>query len=105
MSNPNSTGAHQAVRPYQNYLSPWALLACLTVFTIGIVLVVDWHWRRGTFVMGLAMLLAAILRIILPPKMAGLLVVRTKIFDVSVLLAGWLAITSLAVFVPGLINN
>lgn len=105
MSDPNSTGAHQVVRPYQDYLNPWPLLTCLAVFIVGIVLVVDWHWRRGTFVMGLSMLLAAILRIILPPKLAGLLVVRTKIFDVSVLIAGWLAISFLAVFVPGLINN
>lgn len=105
MTNPNSSGAHQAVRPYQNYLNPWPLLACLAVFAVGVVLVVGWHWRRGTFVMGFSLFVAAVLRAVLPPKMAGLLVVRTKVFDVTLLIAGWLGITFLAILVPGLINN
>ncbi|MDT4891262.1 MAG: hypothetical protein QOE97_297 [Pseudonocardiales bacterium] len=40
------------------------------------------HWRRASGVIALAMLLAAVLRLLLPRRTAGLLAVRGKRWDV-----------------------
>ena len=39
------------------------------------------HWRRSTFVMGCAMVLAAGIRLFVPPDRVGLLAVRSKWVD------------------------
>jgi hypothetical protein len=41
------------------------------------------HWRRSTFVMGGAMVLAAALRAFVPPGRVGLLAVRAKWLDTT----------------------
>ncbi|QLY31968.1 DUF3017 domain-containing protein [Nocardia huaxiensis] len=65
----------------------------LPILLVGAVLVVAvvflaWdRWRRGTYVIGGATLLAAALRMMLPTERAGLLAVRSKRFDVA-----WMAV-------------
>nr|WP_132113080.1 DUF3017 domain-containing protein [Actinocrispum wychmicini] len=54
----------------------------MLVVVIGIVRVVMQHWREGTTEIGLALLLAAFLRAVLPDRKAGLLAVRTRKVDV-----------------------
>lgn len=68
------------------------------VILIAVVFVLAERWRRGSFVFGLAVLLAAGFRLILSDDRAGLLVVRSKTFDVAALLAVggtivWLAVS------------
>lgn len=82
-------------------LNQWPLLLVLAGMGVGIWLVAEWHWRRGCFVMGAAVGLASMLRFFLPRQVAGLLVVRGRVFDVSVTAGAALAIMVLALVVPG----
>ncbi|WP_341728680.1 DUF3017 domain-containing protein [Brooklawnia sp.] len=82
-------------------LSPWSLLAVLAVFAIGIVLIMNWYWRRGSVVIGGSVALAGVLRLVLPPKWVGLLKVRSRGFDATLLLGMGVAIMVLGMTVPG----
>lgn len=57
-------------------------------------------WRPGCVVIGASLVLGALLRLLLPTRRAGLLEVRSKPFDVIVLLLAGSAILVLAVVVP-----
>jgi hypothetical protein len=63
------------------------LLAVLLVVGLGLLLVTLQHWRMGLVVIGLALVGAAVLRLLLPVRRAGFLAVRSRPVDV-VLLAG-----------------
>ncbi|HEX8001626.1 MAG TPA: DUF3017 domain-containing protein [Mycobacteriales bacterium] len=58
----------------------------------GIVYAAAWHhWRRGLYVVALALLLGAVLRLVLPARRVGSLAVRSRAVDVltlTVLAAG-----------------
>jgi hypothetical protein len=76
------------------------LLAVLAVVTAGLVLGVLSRWRVGAVVLGGAVLLAGLLRLVLPARRAGLLVVRTRRLDVAVLLVLGVGLVALATSVP-----
>ncbi|HEV7208544.1 MAG TPA: DUF3017 domain-containing protein [Mycobacteriales bacterium] len=57
-----------------------AALAATTVAALG-------GWQAGLVVLGAVLLVAAGLRALLPPRRLGLLVVRSRMFDVLVLAA------------------
>lgn len=57
-------------------------------------------WRPGCEAIGGSLVLGALLRLVLPTRRAGLLQVRSKGFDVAVLLLTGCAIVALAVVVP-----
>jgi DUF3017 family protein len=59
---------------------PFAVV--MLIVTVGIVRIVMYHWREGTTEIGLALLLAALLRAMLPDRRAGLLAVRKRKVDV-----------------------
>ncbi|MGA9869786.1 MAG: DUF3017 domain-containing protein [Rhodococcus sp. (in: high G+C Gram-positive bacteria)] len=61
------------------------LLAVLVVIAVALVLVLADRWRRGSFVLGVATMLAAGFRLCLPESRIGLLAVRSRAFDVSAL--------------------
>jgi hypothetical protein len=77
------------------------LTLSIAVAAIGLVLiaVLD-RWRLGSGVMGLAFCLAAALRLTLPARQAGLLVVRSKGVDAAVLLALGFGLVVLANTIP-----
>ncbi|MGH4026832.1 MAG: DUF3017 domain-containing protein [Pseudonocardiaceae bacterium] len=54
----------------------------LLAVLLGLVRIVQYHWREGAAVIGAALLLAAGLRAMLPPERAGLLVIRGRGLDV-----------------------
>lgn len=54
----------------------------LVAVLLGLVRIVQYHWREGTAIIGAALLLAAGLRAMLPPERAGLLVIRGRGLDV-----------------------
>jgi hypothetical protein len=58
---------------------PFALV--IAVALAGMVLVALQHWRRGTAVIGGALLLAAVLRVVLPNERAGLIALRSRGVD------------------------
>jgi hypothetical protein len=58
------------------------------------------HWRRGIFLIGLAALVGAVLRLLLRTRDAGLLAVRSRGFDVVALMAMGTAILVLTGAVP-----
>ena len=58
------------------------------------------HWRRGIFLIGVAALVAALLRLLLRTRDAGLLAVRSRAFDVAALIGMGTAILILTKAVP-----
>jgi len=53
----------------------------LTIVAFALLLISLAYWRRGTFALGVAMLLAGLLRAILSERTIGVLAVRGKVFD------------------------
>ncbi len=77
------------------------LAAVLALVGVGLVVttLLD-RWRVGSGIIGLALLLAAALRLTLPARQAGLLVVRSRAIDAAVLLTLGFALVALANTIP-----
>ncbi|MGV0584747.1 DUF3017 domain-containing protein [Mycobacteroides chelonae] len=65
----------------------WPILVVSAVFLVALGLVIADRWRRGALVVGIAVGVAAALRLVLADDTAGLLAVRSKTFDVGALSA------------------
>ena len=77
------------------------LLVPLAVVLAGVVAAAALdHWRVGAGVVGVGLLLAAALRLALPARQAGLLVVRSRGVDAVVLLVLGFALVGLANTIP-----
>ena len=76
------------------------LLAVLAVVGIGLVVVAFGYWRRGIVVVGLALLGAAVLRLLLPVRRVGFLAVRSRPVDVVLLAGTGLALTVIVLTIP-----
>ena len=59
----------------------WPILTVAAIFAVALVLVAAGFWRRGSFLIGVAVGVAAALRLALSDERAGLLVVRDKGLD------------------------
>ena len=83
-------------------LRAWPLLVVLAGVLAGLGLAVlgPATWRAGCLVIGGALGLGAVLRIALPSREAGLLQVRSKPFDITLLLLLAAAVVVLAISVP-----
>ena len=86
------------VRPTPGWQLPSVLV--LAVVGAGLLLATNVGWQTGTRVLGLAFLLAAVLRLSLPARSAGWLVVRTRGLDSAVLLVLGIAVVVLAETIP-----
>jgi hypothetical protein len=64
---------------------PFALVVGITV--LGLVRIVQYHWRQGVVLIGVALLLAALLRILVTDEQAGLISIRGRGID-ALLYAG-----------------
>jgi hypothetical protein len=78
----------------------WPLLSVLGGGVVGIGLVATDHFRSGCLLLGASVLLASLARLVLPARRVGLLVVRSRAFDVLVLTTMGVALVVLAVIVP-----
>ncbi len=85
-------------RPTTSWQLPSLLV--LAVAATGLALATSAGWQTGTRVLGLAFLLAAGLRLSLPARSAGWLVVRTRGLDAAVLLVLGFAMVALAETIP-----
>jgi Protein of unknown function (DUF3017) len=77
------------------------LLAVLVVVGLGLLVVTVGHWRRGLVLMGVALVFAAVLRLLLPVRRVGFLAVRSRPVDVLLLSGAGLALTAVALAIPG----
>lgn len=82
-------------------LNLWPLAVVCLFFLAGLVLVIARHWRRGSVVMGASLGLGAMLRFFLPEQVAGLLVVRSRLFDTALLAGTGVGMMVLGMIVPG----
>ena len=78
------------------------LLAVLAAVGVGLLLVTVEHWRQGLVLMGLALVGAALLRLLLPERRVGFLAVRSRPVDVVLLSAAGVALTVISLAIPGL---
>jgi hypothetical protein len=76
------------------------LLVVLVVVAVGLLQVTFEHWRRGLVVVGLALVGAALLRVLLPVRRVGFLAVRSRPVDVVLLAGTGLALTVVALTIP-----
>lgn len=61
--------------------SQWPIVVVGLIFVAAFVLVAAGYWRRGALLIGIAVGVAAALRLVLPDDRAGLLAVRTRTID------------------------
>lgn len=59
----------------------WPIVTVGLIFVAAFILVAAGYWRRGALLLGIAVGVAAVLRLALPDDRAGLLAVRTKAID------------------------
>jgi hypothetical protein len=78
----------------------WPLITVLGLVTLGLVVVVSGHFRKGCVVIAFALFLALFLRVLLPADGAGWLAVRSKRVDIVVLAVLSSATTVLSLWVP-----
>jgi Protein of unknown function (DUF3017) len=77
------------------------LLAVLVVVGVGLLLVTFGHWRRGLVVMGVALVAAALLRLLVPLRRVGFLAVRSRPVDVMLLSCSGVVLIGVALSLPG----
>jgi len=92
---PELTGWLGAVRTHL------AFAVVLLVAVVGVVLIVEYHWRKGAGLIGGALVLAALFRALLPARRAGLLAVRGRAVDVL----SYAGLGALVMFVAGTITG
>lgn len=78
----------------------WPLLTVLGGGVVGIGLVATDHFRSGCLLLGISVLFASLARLVLPARRVGLLVVRSRAFDVLALTTMGVALVVLAIIVP-----
>ena len=77
------------------------LFAVLVAVAVGLGMIALEHWRRGLLVVGLALVGAAVLRLVLPVRRVGFLAVRSRPVDVVLMAGTGIAVAVLSVVVPG----
>lgn len=88
-------------KPVDFYPSnPWPLLVVLAAVAVGAGYAAFGHWLRASLMVAGALVLAGGLRLVLPRQLAGLLVVRRRWIDVTVLLTLGAAVAAIALAVP-----
>jgi hypothetical protein len=78
----------------------WPLLTVLGGGVVGLGAVALDHFRTGCLLLGFSVLFAALARLLLPARRVGLLVVRSRVFDVLALATMGVALVVLAIIVP-----
>ena len=82
------------------FLRQWPLLIVIVTVGLGLLLVAADRWRVGLVVMGLALVLAGLMRLLLPVRTIGFLAVRSRPIDVALTLGVGVAVTVIALAIP-----
>lgn len=81
-------------------LRQWPLLIVVAGLALGLLIVVLGQWSFGCLLIGCSLGIGAVERVALSNREAGLLQVRSKAFDITVLVGMGVAIVTLAIIVP-----
>ena len=81
-------------------LRQWPLTLVVLAVGAGLVLVAVDRWRAGLVLVGLALVGAGALRLALPERRLGFLVVRSRRIDVTLTVGVGLAVAVIALTVP-----
>jgi hypothetical protein len=76
------------------------LLAVLVMVGVGLLVLTFDHWRTGIVIIGLALMGAAVLRLLLPVRQVGFLAVRSRPVDVVLLAGAGLGLTVILLTIP-----
>ncbi|GAA3606199.1 hypothetical protein GCM10022236_05040 [Microlunatus ginsengisoli] len=95
-ASPRGTGAAARSQRY------WPLLVVVVGVAIGLAVafVGQDSWRIGCLIVGSSLAVGAVERLALPAGEAGLLQVRSKVFDIAFLTLAGGAVIALAILVP-----
>jgi DUF3017 family protein len=77
-----------------------AISVVWVIAAAGFIRVLAEHWREGTGLIGGALLVAAVSRVVLPEDRAGLLAIRSQAIDVLSYLGFGLVMVLLAATIP-----
>jgi hypothetical protein len=76
------------------------LLAVIVAVGVGLAMVALEHWRRGLVVIGISLMVAGLLRLLLPVRRVGFLAVRSRPVDVVLLAGVGAAVVAVALAIP-----
>ena len=69
-------------RPRQARFTQLPFVVVLLVVAVAALRIFQYHWREGAALLGVALLVAAVLRAVLSTDRAGLLAIRGKVVDI-----------------------
>lgn len=95
-----STPKRSAPTHAREYDSPWALTCVLAGVVAAIITTATGHWLGGSMIFAASVMGAGLLRLVLPAHCAGLLVVRRRWVDVTILLGLGAVMMFVALLVP-----
>ncbi len=78
----------------------WPISLVMLGIGLSMIFVATDHFRRGSLVLAVSVVLATFLRLFLPENQAGMLAVRSKGVDVAVLVVLGVGLTIFALWVP-----
>ena len=78
----------------------WPLFLVIVGVGVGLAMVALEHWRRGLVVVGLALVVAAVFRLLLPLPRLGFLAVRSRTIDATLTAGAGLTIALIALTLP-----
>lgn len=87
-------------RRYPSTIGGLCYLLILALTVLGLVVVALGHWRGGVHAIAVALVVAGIVRGVLPRRDAGMLEVRSRWFDTVLLAAAGVAVWVLASTIP-----
>lgn len=93
---PATAEGYRRARTWWLVISNVAYVLVVAFVVAGLVLIAIERWRRGLVVIGAGVGVAAVLRAALPDRRAGLLRVRGRIFDTTVLVLTAVAVLIIA---------
>ncbi|HWD06643.1 MAG TPA: DUF3017 domain-containing protein [Amycolatopsis sp.] len=97
------TGERHRARPRSD--RPWTVhvpFGVVVLLLLGATLrILQYHWREGAVLVGVALLVGGLLRAVLPEERAGLLAIRGKVVDVVTYGALCAAVLYIALTITG----
>ncbi|TWP44915.1 DUF3017 domain-containing protein [Lentzea tibetensis] len=78
---------------------PFALVLGVTL--LGLLRIVMYYWREGAVLIGIALLLAALLRMLVTDEQAGLIAIRSRAVDALLYSAFGITVIIVAITITG----